>query len=240
MLQLEDVSKTYRHGSIEVHALRSASLTLSEPGFTMISGPSGSGKTTLLNLIGTLDRPSQGKVSIGGQDVGSLCDYRLTEFRAQHIGFIFQSFNLMPVLSAYENIEYALLQTKMPAAERKRRTEEALDAVGLTPHRAHRPNELSGGQCPRWAIARRPVKPPTLVLADEPTANLDSTNGAAIVQLMRDMQRRYRTSFIFSTHDPMLLSHADQVVYTRDGTVSVTAPTTSATSMASTQGGLPC
>jgi putative ABC transport system ATP-binding protein len=220
MLQLEGVSKTYRHGSIEVHALRDASLTLSQPGFTMISGPSGSGKTTLLNLIGTLDRPSQGTVRIEGQDVGRLCDRALTRFRAERIGFIFQSFNLMPVLSAYENVEYALLHTALPAAQRKQRTDELIDAVGLTSHRTHRPGELSGGQCQRVAIARALVKRPALVLADEPTANLDSANGAAIVQLMREMQSRFRTSFIFSTHDPMLLGHADQVLYTRDGTVT--------------------
>lgn len=220
MLELENVSKTYRSGGIEVHALRNVTLTLGDPGFTMIVGPSGSGKTTLLNLVGTLDRPSQGFIRIEGQDVGNMPDRALTRFRAERIGFIFQSFNLMPVLSVYENVEYALLQTNMPAQERRRRTNELIEAVGLASHCAHRPNELSGGQRQRVAIARALVKRPAIVLADEPTANLDSANGAAIVQLMRDMQRRFDTTFIFSTHDPMLQSHADQVLYTRDGRVT--------------------
>lgn len=223
MLVLEHVSKTYRHGCIEVHALQDACLTLNQPGFTMIVGPSGSGKTTLLNLIGTLDRPSQGTIRIDGQDVGTMPDKALTRFRAERIGFIFQSFNLMPVLSAYENVEYALLQTALPTAERRRRTDEVIEAVGLGGHRTHRPNELSGGQRQRVAIARALVKRPALVLADEPTANLDSATGSAIVQLMRDMQRRYDTSFIFSTHDPMLMSHADRVLHTRDGRVTPAA-----------------
>jgi putative ABC transport system ATP-binding protein len=232
MLELENVSKTYRHGRIEVHALRQATLTLDEPGFTMIVGPSGSGKTTLLNLIGTLDRPSQGTIRIDGQDVGTMPDRALTRFRAERIGFVFQSFNLMPVLSAYENVEYALLQTGLPAGERRRRTDELIDAVGLASHRAHRPNELSGGQRQRVAIARALVKRPALVLADEPTANLDSANGSAIVALMRDMQRRFDTGFIFSTHDPMLMGHADQVLHTHDGRVTRAAPAAAAGSAA--------
>ena len=220
MLELEDVSKTYRHGRIEVHALRHASLRIDEPGFTMLVGPSGSGKTTLLNLIGTLDRPSSGTIRIEGRDVGTLSERELTAFRGDHIGFIFQSFNLMPVLSAYENVEYALLQTPLAATERRRRVDEAIEAVGLASHRTHRPNELSGGQRQRVAIARALVKRPTLVLADEPTANLDSVNGAAVVELMRDMQKRFRTNFIFSTHDPLLMCHADRVLRTRDGIVT--------------------
>lgn len=220
MLELEHVSKTYRVGSVEVYALRDATLTLRERGFTMIVGPSGSGKTTLLNVIGTLDRPTRGILRIDGEDVGRMTDQALTRFRAARIGFIFQSFNLMPVLSAYENVEYALLQTRMPALERKRRIDEVLEAVGLASHRAHRPGELSGGQCQRVAIARALVKRPALVLADEPTANLDSRNGASIVQLMREMQRRFDTDFIFSTHDPMLISHADRVLQMRDGEVA--------------------
>jgi putative ABC transport system ATP-binding protein len=220
MLELEEVSKTYRRGTMEVHALRSTSLRVSEPGFTMIVGPSGSGKTTLLNLIGTLDRPSTGRIRIEGRDTSQMCDRKLTNFRAERIGFIFQSFSLMPVLSAFENVEYALLQTKLPAPERRRRCNEILEAVGLDKHRTHRPNELSGGQQQRVAIARALVKQPALVLADEPTANLDSANGTAVVQLMRDLQRRFATTFVFSTHDPMLLSHADQVLQTLDGVVT--------------------
>ncbi len=220
MLELEDVSKTYRHGRIEVHALRHATLRIDEPGFTMIVGPSGSGKTTLLNLVGTLDRPSTGRISIEGRDVGTMPDRELTRFRGERIGFIFQSFNLMPVLSAFENVEYAMLQTTLPTPERRRRVGELIEAVGLSTHAHHRPNELSGGQRQRVAIARALVKQPALVLADEPTANLDSANGEGIVRLMREMQQRFRTNFIFSTHDPMLMRHADHVLRTRDGVVT--------------------
>jgi putative ABC transport system ATP-binding protein len=232
MLKLEDVSKTYRHGRIEVHALRHASLSIDAPGFTMIVGPSGSGKTTLLNLIGTLDRPSAGRISIEGRDVGDMPDRELTRFRGERIGFIFQSFNLMPVLSAQENVEYALLQSRLSAAERRRRTRQAIEAVGLDSHREHRPNELSGGQRQRVAIARALVKRPVLVLADEPTANLDSANGIAIVQLMRDMQKQFCTNFVFSTHDPMLMGHADQVLRTCDGRVAREASPASRTEKA--------
>ncbi|MDM0077531.1 ABC transporter ATP-binding protein [Variovorax sp. J2P1-59] len=220
MLELEGVCKTYSEGDIEVQALHDVNLSLDASSFCMIVGPSGSGKSTLLNLIGTLDRPTRGRVLIEGQDVNLLPDRELTRFRAGRIGFIFQSFNLMPVLTAFENVEYALLQTGMPKAQRRARTEELIEAVGLGAHRAHRPNQLSGGQRQRVAIARALVKRPALVLADEPTANLDSSNGLAIVELMRDMQRCFDTSFVFSTHDPMLLGHADQVLYANDGRVT--------------------
>ena len=220
MLELHGVSKTYREGDIELRAVKDVNLRLPASSFCMIVGPSGSGKSTLLNLIGTLDRPTQGRVVIEGQDVNRLPDRELTRFRAERIGFIFQSFNLMPVLTAQENIEYALLQTGMPKSQRRARTGELLDAVGLTAHRGHLPNQLSGGQRQRVAIARALVKRPALVLADEPTANLDSSNGLAIVELMRHMQRQFDTSFIFSTHDPMLLDHADQVLYANDGRVT--------------------
>lgn len=220
MFELHGVSKTYREGDIELRAVKDVNLRLPASSFCMIVGPSGSGKSTLLNLIGTLDRPTHGRIVIEGQDVNRLPDRELTRFRAERIGFIFQSFNLMPVLTAQENIEYALLQTGMPKSQRRARTGELLDAVGLTAHRRHRPNQLSGGQRQRVAIARALVKRPALVLADEPTANLDSSNGLAIVELMRHMQRQFDTSFIFSTHDPMLLDHADQVLYANDGRVT--------------------
>ncbi|MGJ7510342.1 ABC transporter ATP-binding protein [Variovorax sp. GT1P44] len=224
MLELHRVSKTYREGAIEVHALRDVNVGLDASSFCMVVGPSGSGKSTLLNLIGTLDRPTRGRIVIEGRDVNLLPDHELTRFRAERIGFIFQSFNLMPVLSAYENVEYALLESGMSRSQRRARTDELIEAVGLGAHRAHRPNQLSGGQRQRVAIARALVKRPALVLADEPTANLDSSNGLAIVELMRDMQRKFRTSFVFSTHDPMLLGHADQVLYANDGRVRREAP----------------
>jgi putative ABC transport system ATP-binding protein len=186
----------------------------------MIVGPSGSGKTTLLNLIGTIDQPDAGSIEIDGRDITSMTDRTVSAFRAARIGFIFQAFNLMPVLSAYENIEYALLLAGLPAAERKRRTQEALQAVGLAEHQHHKPNQLSGGQRQRVAIARALVKRPALVLADEPTANLDSQTGASIVALMRDMQKQFKTTFIFSTHDHELMRHADQLLTMLDGAVT--------------------
>jgi putative ABC transport system ATP-binding protein len=232
VMEAAGVAKVLGSGAGQIRALKGVDLSLNGGELTLLMGPSGSGKTTLLNLIGTLDRPSHGTIRIDGQDVGTMPDRALTRFRAERIGFVFQSFNLMPVLSAYENVEYALLQTGLPAGERRRRTDELIDAVGLASHRAHRPNELSGGQRQRVAIARALVKRPALVLADEPTANLDSANGSAIVALMRDMQRRFDTGFIFSTHDPMLMGHADQVLHTHDGRVTRAAPAAAAGSAA--------
>ncbi|HET6970921.1 MAG TPA: ABC transporter ATP-binding protein, partial [Phenylobacterium sp.] len=163
------------------------------------------------------DRPTAGGVEIAGQDVLQLKDDALSDFRAQKVGFIFQGFSLIPVLSAYENVEYPLLLTGVAPAERRERVSAMLEAVGLGGQSRQRPNELSGGQKQRVAIARALVKRPELVLADEPTANLDSATGAAIIQLMRDMQRDLRTSFVFSTHDPHLMSHADQTFTLKDG-----------------------
>jgi putative ABC transport system ATP-binding protein len=183
----------------------------------MVVGPSGSGKTTLLNLIGCIDTPTSGTVEICGEDVGRLSDNALADFRAQNIGFVFQSFNLVPVLSAYENVEYPLLLVGMSASERRERTMAMLDAVGLADHAKRWPNALSGGQKQRVAIARALVKQPQLVLADEPTANLDTATGAAVIELMHDIQRRYRTTFIFSTHDPQLISHSEEICAIRDG-----------------------
>jgi putative ABC transport system ATP-binding protein len=183
----------------------------------MIVGPSGSGKTTLLNLIGCIDAPSRGTVEICGQAIGRLRDNAVSDFRARHIGFIFQGFNLVPVLSAYENVEYPLLLVGTPAAERRTRTLAMLEAVGLAAQARQRPNELSGGQKQRVAIARALVKQPDIVLADEPTANLDSQTGASIIELMRGIQHELRTTFIFSTHDPQLISHAEETFTIRDG-----------------------
>jgi putative ABC transport system ATP-binding protein len=217
VVKLDRVAKTYRAGAIEVAALKGISIAIAERSFTMIVGPSGSGKTTLLNLIGCIDKPSAGGVEVCGQDVGALSDNALADFRARNIGFVFQGFSLVPVLSAYENVEYPLLLVGMPAAERRQRTSAMLDAVGLAAQSRQRPNELSGGQKQRVAIARALVKDPDLVLADEPTANLDSETGASIIQLMRRVQAEFRTTFVFSTHDPHLMSHADETLVIRDG-----------------------
>jgi putative ABC transport system ATP-binding protein len=217
IVRLHQVAKTYRAGAIEVAALRGISLDIPRHRFTMVIGPSGSGKTTLLNLIGCIDAPTSGSVEVAGQEIAALGDNALSDFRARNIGFIFQGFSLVPVLSAFENVEYPLLLVGMRAYERRERTHAMLDAVGLLAQARQRPNELSGGQKQRVAIARALVKGPQIVLADEPTANLDTGTGAAIIALMRKVQETSRTSFIFSTHDPQLMSHSQQTFTIRDG-----------------------
>lgn len=219
VVRLRNVVKTYHAGAVDVAAIRDISLDIPAHRFTMIVGPSGSGKTTLLNLIGCIDAPTAGRIEVCGEDIARLSDNALADFRARNIGFIFQAFSLVPVLSAYENIEYPLLLVGMPAAERRSRALEMLEAVGLAAQGAQRPNELSGGQKQRVAIARALVKHPTIVLADEPTANLDSANGAAIIALMRRMQAEQRTTFIFSTHDHDLMAHSEETFAIRDGMV---------------------
>ena len=217
VVRLRQVAKTYRSGTVDVAALKGISLEIASDRFSVLIGASGSGKTTLLNLIGCIDSPSGGSVEVCGQDIAQLGDDALSDFRARNIGFIFQTFSLVPVLSAFENVEYPLLLVGMPEAERRSRTQAMLEAVGLAGQARQRPNELSGGQRQRVAIARALVKGPQLVLADEPTANLDSATGASIIELMRRIQAQSRTTFIFATHDPQLMSHADQTYAIRDG-----------------------
>jgi putative ABC transport system ATP-binding protein len=223
VVRLRGVAKTYRSDSIEVAAVKSVDLDIRRNQFTMLVGPSGSGKTTLLNLIGCIDRPSEGSIEIAGRNVGTLNDTATTDFRSRHVGFVFQNFNLMPVLTAYENVEYPLLLINVPPAERRIRTLQLLEAVGLKDRHRQLPGQLSGGQKQRVAIARALVKRPDIVLADEPTANLDTQTGAALIELMREIQEKLKTTFIFSTHDPQLMLHADETVRIRDGqVVSVT------------------
>lgn len=217
---LKNIGKTYRLDSVDVPALNDINLEIRPDCFTVISGPSGSGKTTLLNLIGCIDRPDQGEIIVAGQSVQQMSDDALADFRAHHLGFIFQNFNLLPVLTAYENVEYPLLLTKVSAARRKERVMALLDAVGLANKARNRPGQLSGGQRQRVAIARALAPAPKLVLADEPTANLDSHTGAAILELMRKMQREHSVSFVFSSHDPQVLAEADDVAYIRDGRIT--------------------
>ena len=217
VVRLRQVAKTYRSGALDVPALRGISLEIPSHRFSVVIGASGSGKTTLLNLIGCIDSPSGGTIEVCGENIAALSDDGVSDFRARNIGFIFQTFSLVPVLSAYENIEYPLLLVGMPLAERRRRTLAMLEAVGLAAQARQRPNELSGGQRQRVAIARALVKEPQVVLADEPTANLDSTTGASIIELMRRVQIESRTTFIFATHDPQLMSHADETFAIRDG-----------------------
>jgi putative ABC transport system ATP-binding protein len=216
---LRGVSKAYRLDSLKVQALQSIDLQILPERFTVIAGASGSGKTTLLNLIGCIDLPDAGDVVVAGKDVRHLSDDRLSDFRARHIGFIFQTFNLLPVLTAAENVEYPLILTGAPPAARQARVRELLAAVGIADKAHVRPGQLSGGQRQRVAIARALAVKPALVLADEPTANLDSHTGAAIIALMRQMQQEERVSFVFSSHDPQVLAAADDAVHIRDGRI---------------------
>jgi len=217
LAQLQHLSKTYALGQTRVQALTDVSLLLQPACFTVLSGPSGSGKTTLLNMIAGIDRPDRGDVCIAGQSLQQLSANALTDFRARHIGYIFQNFNLLPVLSAYENIEYPLRLNKTPVSQRRQKVLALLEAVGLADKCNHRPNQLSGGQRQRIAIARALVHQPLLVLADEPTANLDSQTGAQIINLMRELQRQQKTAFVFSSHDPQVIASADHLVLLKDG-----------------------
>ena len=217
VVRLTNVVKVYDDEGLTVKAIDGISLAIPRRRFTMIVGPSGSGKTTLLNLMGCIDTATNGTVEVCGQDIAKLKDNAVSDFRAANIGFIFQTFSLVPVLTAYENVEYPLLLIDRPAKERRDRTMAMLDAVGLADKKNHRPNQLSGGQRQRVAIARALVKEPEVILADEPTANLDSQTGASIIELMQRQQRERATTFIFSTHDPHLISHAQETFTIRDG-----------------------
>ena len=219
VVELKQISKTYHLDAIDVPALVEIDLGIRPDCFTVISGASGSGKTTLLNVIGCIDLPDQGEIVVAGEPVQKLSDDALSDFRARHIGFVFQNFNLLPVLTAYENVEYPLLLSRTAAPERKRRVEAMLEAVGLSDRAKNYPGQLSGGQRQRVAIARALAPSPKLVLADEPTANLDSVTGASIIALMRQMQREQHVSFVFSSHDPKVLEAADDAVLIRDGRI---------------------
>ena len=216
---LNQVNKIYRLDTVEVAALTNIKVLIRPNRFTVLSGPSGSGKTTLLNVIGCIDRPDSGEVTVAGHAVQSMSDDALSAFRTRYIGFIFQNFNLLPILTAYENIEYPLIMANFPASQRRQRVDILLKAVGLTDRASNRPGQLSGGQRQRVAIARALVRGPRIVLADEPTANLDSQTGAMIIRLMRKMQKNYQVSFIFSSHDPMVLAEADDAVFIQDGQI---------------------
>jgi putative ABC transport system ATP-binding protein len=218
IVSLENVSKDYMLGKTVVPALRDVTLAIDRGEFLSIAGPSGSGKTTLLNLVGCVDTPTAGRVVVGDQDTSTLSERELTELRLRTLGFIFQSFNLVSVLSVFQNVEFPLLlQGGLAKKERAARVLELLEAVGIAAHARHRPSELSGGQRQRVAIARALVTRPAIVLADEPTANLDSATGANIIDLMKEMNRRDGTTFIFSTHDPKVMAHASAIVRIADG-----------------------
>ena len=220
LIRVEAVDKTYRLGLQTVHALRHVTLNVEEGAFLAIAGPSGSGKSTLLHIIGLIDRPTSGRLLIDDREVVGRTPDDLARLRARTIGFVFQTFNLLPVLTAEENVEYPLLQFReLKAAERRERVAHFLGLVKLTAQAKHRPNELSGGQRQRVAIARALVTHPRVVLADEPTANLDHSTGLRILRLMRRINRKYGTTFVFSTHDPRVLDMADRRVDIEDGVI---------------------
>lgn len=217
LVEATDLVKEYRLGATVVPALRGVSMTIHRGSFVVVQGPSGSGKSTLLNLLGCLDQPSRGDIRIAGEDVKKLGDAELSAFRAQRLGFIFQSFNLIAVLSAYENVEYPLRLNHVPRREARPRILAMLETLGLLEHAQRRPGELSGGQQQRVAIARALVNNPDLVLADEPTANLDSATGERIVNRMREIQQKFGTAFVIATHDPMVAAHAEETHTLHDG-----------------------
>jgi len=220
IVEARSLEKTYRVGSIEVPALRGLDLTLGRGEFAVLAGSSGSGKTTLLNLIGALDLPTAGSLVVDGLELARLGGRELAQLRLRRLGFVFQSYNLIPVLSAFENAEYVLLLQGVPPAARRRRVGDLLRAVGLEGLERRRPAELSGGQQQRVAVARAIATEPALVLADEPTANLDSRTGAELVQLMRQLNRERGVTFLFSSHDPRVIDRADRVIQLEDGRIA--------------------
>ena len=216
-IHLEKVTKLYQIGEVETRALDGVSIDFAAGEFTALVGPSGSGKTTLLQLLGCLDRPNSGALFINGVDVGKLSANKRAELRSAEIGFIFQFFALIPVLNAYENVEMPLLLSGVAAKERKQRVTALLEAVGLGDRMQHRPDQMSGGQQQRVAIARALAAKPLMVLADEPTANLDTANGEQAMQIMQKLNREMGTAFIFATHDPRVVAYARRVVQMQDG-----------------------
>jgi len=218
IVSVKDAVKNYTLGNVVVPALRGVTLDVVEGDFIAIAGPSGSGKTTLLNLIGCVDTPTSGTVEVEGKDTRRLSERQLTTLRLHTIGFIFQSFNLVSVLSVFQNVELPLLlQRRLSGSERAQRVMSLLDRVGIREYANHRPSELSGGQRQRVAIARALVTRPGIVLADEPTANLDSVTGQHILDLMKELNRTEKTTFIFSTHDQKVMAHANAIVRLADG-----------------------
>ncbi|MBN1982073.1 MAG: ABC transporter ATP-binding protein [Chitinivibrionales bacterium] len=220
IIEIHEVKKNYALGKTTVHALRGVNLTVQQGMLLGVVGPSGSGKTTLLNIVGCIDFATEGSVKIGNQEIKSMKDRQITDIRLHKIGFIFQTFNLIPVLNVVENVEFPLLLMKKQSARHIRdRAERLIDEVGLKDHMLHRPAELSGGQRQRVAIARALVTQPDIVLADEPTANLDSATGESILMLMKEMNNKQKTTFIFSTHDANVLKYAKTVITLKDGLI---------------------
>ena len=219
VVKLAGVTKVYRQDSVAVHALAAIDLEICKGDFAVLVGPSGSGKTTLLNMIGALDSPTSGRIWVAGTEIGGLSKSQLSRMRLRQIGFVFQEFNLVPVLSALENVEFIMLLQGVPEAERRRRSLALLKELGLEGLEHRRPNELSGGQQQRVAVARAIAAEPVIVLPDEPTANLDSKAGGSLMDMMRQLNEEKGVTFVFSTHDPMVVERARRVIRLRDGQI---------------------
>jgi putative ABC transport system ATP-binding protein len=213
------VTRIYDENGVPVHALRGVDLEIDEGEFSAVVGPSGSGKSTLLNIVGGLDRPTAGDVTVDGQDLVRMKAQDVVALRLHRIGFVFQAYNLIPVLTARENVEFIMLLQKRPREERRKRAEELLEAVGLKDYMDRRPTQLSGGQQQRVAVARALVSTPAFVLADEPTANLDSDSAATLLDIMARMNQQQKVTFLFSTHDDRVVKRARRVITLRDGRV---------------------
>ena len=221
VIETKNLARVFGAGETRVTALDHVSITVKEGEFTAITGPSGSGKTTLLQLIGGLDEPDSGDVLLSGANIAQMSGAKLSDFRRDHIGFIFQSYNLVPVLSAEENIEYIMLLQGVPEKARKSRVREMLALVGLEGLGDRRPSNLSGGQQQRVAVARAMASKPDIILADEPTANLDSATGIALLEVMRDLNQQMNMTFVFSTHDYKIMDRADRLIHLEDGVVQL-------------------
>jgi putative ABC transport system ATP-binding protein len=219
-VELKDVKKTYRTGSIEVAALRGVNLQVARGEFLAIAGPSGCGKTTLLNIIGGLDRADTGEVLVEGKNLQLLSSGNLARLRLQRLGFVFQAYNLLPVLTALENAEFTLLLQGVSAKQRKERVEKLFSEIGLAGLEDRRPGELSGGQQQRVAVARAMVTEPALILADEPTANLDSVTATALLEVMEQLNRTHGTTFVYATHDPQVMDRAHRLIHLHDGQIA--------------------
>ncbi|MEX1140254.1 MAG: ABC transporter ATP-binding protein [Bacteroidota bacterium] len=218
LIRLENVTKIYHTGEVPVTALKGINLEIGKQSFVSFIGPSGSGKTTLLNMMGVLDKPTEGKLFVNGVDIRSLDRAQAASFRASTLGFVFQNFNLIPVLTVYENVEYPLLLVKrVPPKERRDRIMTLLDKVGMVDQKDKYPNQISGGQKQRVAVARALVTNPQVVLADEPTANLDHATAFKVIAIMHEMQKQFGTTFIFSTHDPKIVGEAEVLYTLEDG-----------------------
>ena len=219
IVEVRHISKTFQQGDIAVQALKDVSLSIEKGGFAALAGPSGSGKTTLLNIIGGLDTPDSGSIVMDGNAFADMNRTQLADLRLHKVGFVFQAYNLIPVLSALENVEYVMLLQGVPEKERHDRARRILDDVGLENRYHRRPHELSGGQQQRVAVARAIVSRPSIVLADEPTANLDSETGKGLLEIMQEMNRQKNVTFVFSTHDSMVMDYARRLIRIRDGQV---------------------